>query len=184
MIRSNVPMPLLFRLRMRANLVARRAQAGILAHRWRSGVEAERAIWSGQGERRRNEKRPPEMWAEFIDRYERFTNALCSAAKDGCNDVIEQEYAGARWWFATHYRKVAPRVRPYLDVEFSGESGLSRVSEIADYIGNRREQDVIEALFRASSMRALLQNDNGDLIPRIGRISDAVYRCNASFETE
>lgn len=200
MIRSNVPMPLLFRLRLRAKLIARRAQAGLLAHRGRGG-EDERAMWTGRvtgidvdQDRERpggvspahgahapnlrrvgTEKFSREMWTEFIDRYERFISALCSAAKDGCSAKVEREYAGAQWWFATHYKSVAPWIGPYLDVEFRAEAGR-------EHSTGRRDHDVIEGLFRAASLRELLTDDGGDLIPRIGRISEAIYRCNDSLE--
>lgn len=172
MIRSNVPMPLLFRLRMRANLAARRAQAGLSSHRKRGGVEAERAIWSKKaiGGVIAAECSPA-LWCEFVDQYERFTGALCSAAKDGCTSAVEREFAIARRWFVRHYPVVATRIRSHMNAAFKVDGvGLGR--------------DPLEALFNASSLREMLQNDRGDLIPRIARISEAVYRCHASFQAE
>lgn len=173
-------MPLLFRLRMRANLVARRAQSS-LTRRQRSGIENEKAIWT-KASGHRADACLPETWSNFVDHYERFTAALCSAAKDGCNSKVEREFSIAKRWFARNYRSVAARVRPYLDVEFDGEGRTETVSGIVDYIGGRRNQDVLETLVSASSLKDLLARDTGDLLPRICRISEAVYRCHESFQ--
>jgi len=174
MIRSNVPMPLLFRLRMRASLVARRAQSGLLSRRQRGGVEDERAIWT-KGAGRQVEPCSPEIWSDFIEHYERFTGALCCAAMDGSNSRVEREFAVAKRWFDKHYGSIAARVRPFLDAEFHTD-GRALVHS------GRRHGDMLESLLRASSLKDLLARDTGDLLPRIGRISDAVYRCHESFQ--
>lgn len=166
MIRSNVPMPLLFRLRMRANWVARRAQSGLISHRQRSGVEAERAIWARKvAGRSKTAECTPALWTEFVDHYERFTGALCGAAKDGCTVAREHEYASARRWFTRHYASAAPRLRPYLEAEFGKSS-----------------EDALQSLLKSTTLLDMLQKDNGDLIPTIARVSEAVYRCDAAFE--
>ena len=74
MIRSNVPLPFLYRLRLRAGAAARRAAAGPTA-----GRRPYAAL-----------RRPPagtaaQVWLHFIDQYERFTETLCAAAKNGCD---------------------------------------------------------------------------------------------------
>jgi hypothetical protein len=176
MIRSNVPMPLLFRLRMRANWVARRAQSGLTSYRQRGGFEAERAIWTKKVGGRQAAECSPALWSEFVDQYEKFTGALCSAAKDGCTAVVEREYASARRWFGHYYPVVATRVRPFLDAEFEVDAANAVTAM------SKRQKDALESMFQSASLRDMLQRDNGDLIPRIARISDAVYRCHASFE--
>ena len=82
---------------------------------------------------------------------------------DGCNSRVEREYSVAKRWFDHHYKSVSGRLRPFLEVERSGE-------------------DVLLSLLGSPSLKDLLHRDGGDLLPRIGRISDAVYRCDASFE--
>jgi hypothetical protein len=127
-----------------------------------------------------------------VGHYERFTDALCSGAKDGCTSSVERDYATAKRWFERHYAVVATRIRPYLDVEFSAEVAVGAnprlsatgVSKIADYSGHKRENDALEILFRAPTLREMLRRDSGDLIPRIARISEAVYRCHASFDAQ
>jgi len=177
MIRSNVPMPLLFRLRMRASLVARRAQAGLVSRRQRSGVEDERAIWT-KSAGQHAEACSAETWSDFIEHYERFTGALCCAAMDGSNSRVEREFAAAKRWFDKHYGVIASRVRPYLDAEFHADGRAAVVR------GVRRHEDMLESLLRAPSLKDLLGKDTGDLLPRIGRISEAVYRCNESFQAK
>lgn len=174
MIRSNVPMPLLYRLRMRASLVARRAQSGVLSRRQRGGVEDERAIWT-KAAGRHVEPCSPEVWSDFIEHYERFTGALCCAAMDGSNSRVEREFAVAKRWFDKHYGAIASRVRPFLDAEFHTD-GRALVHS------GRRHEDMLESLLHAPSLKDLLLRDTGDLLPRIGRISEAVYRCHESFQ--
>jgi len=178
MIRSNVPMPLLFRLHMRAKFVARRAQSSLLSRHQRDGIKDERAIWA-KGSGGRHQDCSPELWADFIDHYERFTDALACGAKDGCSLRVEREFTTAKRWFDKHYRSVAARVRPYLDVEFNGDKRVAVMS--GDFSGVLRHQDMLEALIAAPSLKDLLLKDTGDLLPRIGRISDAVYRCHETF---
>ena len=89
MIRSNVPMPLLFRLRMRASLVARRAQTGLLSRRQRGGVEDERAIWT-KSAGRHADACSPETWSDFIEHYERFTGALADPVASEAGDRRKQ----------------------------------------------------------------------------------------------
>jgi len=184
MIRSNVPMPLLFRLHMRAKLLAGRGQTGLTSHKKRSGFEAERAIWANKTFRTSAGNAgttvatecTPALWSEFVDQYESFTGALCTAAKDGCTTAVEREFAIARRWFARFYPVVAIRFRPFLDAEFNSvDSGVA----VAKAGG-----DALESMFGASTLGEMLRLDSGDLIPRIHRISEAVYRCQESFRAE
>lgn len=160
---------------MRASLVARRAHTGLLPRRQRSGVEDERAIWT-KSAGRQADACSPETWSDFIEHYERFTSALCCAAMDGSNSRVEREFAAAKRWFDKHYGAIASRVRPYLDAEFHADGRAVAVH------GSRHHQDMLESLLRAPSLKDLLLRDTGDLLPRIGRISDAVYRCHESLQ--
>jgi hypothetical protein len=184
MIRSNVPLPLLYRLRLRASWVARRAGARLSYGHQRGSSETERAVWARKGTVRRGTLGySPQIWSEFVEEYERFTSALCCAAKSGPTAEVERDYAKARRWCARNYALIAHRIRPYLDAEFTGDDKRTDcVSVIVDYAGQKREIDVLESLFMPATLNDMLQGDHGDLLPRIHRISSAVYRCHASFE--
>lgn len=165
MIRSNLPLPFLYRLRLRAGDAARRAASAPV----RIPVRAAR--------------RPPSrdaasVWLDFVDRYERFTEVLCAAAKNGCDPRKEAEYAQLRCWFVGNYFRLAARLRPELEREFEGDGGPS----IADYAGQKRTLDALEALFLPPTLREVLKHDTGDLIPRVARISEVVYRCQEEWE--
>ena len=53
---------------------------------------------------------------------------------------------------------------------------------VVDYAGQKRSLDALEALFLPPTLREVLKHDTGDLIPRVARISEAVYRCHAEWE--
>ena len=127
MIRSNLPLPFLYRLRLRAGDAARRAAAAPCR---RSVV---RRPAGGEGE---------QAWLRFVDHYERFTEVLCAAAKDGCDSRKENEYAQMRFWFMGNYYRTAARIRPVLETEFEADSGGPC---IADYAGQKRTLDALEA---------------------------------------
>lgn len=99
-----------------------------------------------------------------------FTGLLCAAARFGCDRPREAEYSVLRRWLLAHYPKVAPTLRHYLEAEFSdiAPQGPTVIPEI----------DILEAIFREESLSDLLDDDQGDLIPVIGRISEAVYQCD------
>ena len=168
MIRSNLPLPFLYRLRLRAGAAAREATAApsrpaVRAAARRPGASTDAAS----------------VWRNFIDQYERFTDTLCAAAKSGCDSRTESDYAQMRCWFVANYYRTAARVRPALEKEFGAESAGP---SIADYAGQKRSLDALEALFLPPTLREVLKHDTGDLIPRVARISEAVYRCHAEWE--
>ena len=167
MIRSNLPIPFLYRLRLNANAAARRAAAP--ARNVRQAAARRPAAGSAG-----------QLWQDFIDRYEAFTGVLCAAAKSGCDAGREAEYALLRRWFVANYYRLAGRLRPALDAEFADEA-LS-APRIADYAGQTRSLDPLEALFLPVTLRDVLTQDTGDLIPRVVRISAAVYRCYEDWE--
>ena len=160
MIRSNLPLPFLYRLRLRAGAAARRATARPAAvRRPAAGNTAQ-------------------IWPHFIGQYELFTEILCAAAKNGCDSRKESEYARMRCWFVANYYRTAGRIRPALEAEFGADAGPS----IADYAGQKRTLDALEALFLPPTLGEVLRHDTGDLIPRVARISDVIYRCHAEWE--
>ena len=166
MIRSNLPLPFLYRLRLRAGDAARRAASAPARPPARAAV------------RRPASRDAAGVWLEFVDQYERFTETLCAAAKNGCDPQKESEYAQMRCWFVGNYYRLAARLRPELEREFAGNAGPS----IADYAGQKRSLDALEALFLPPTLREVLKHDTGDLIPRVARISEVVYRCHAEWE--
>ena len=66
-----------------------------------------------------------------------------------------------------------------LEAEFGAEAGTP---SIADYAGQKRTLDALEALFLPPTLREVLKHDTGDLIPRVARISEVVYRCHVEWE--
>ena len=168
MIRSNLPLPFLYRLRLRAGAAARSAVS--------SPVNLRQARSAA---RRPAASNAAQVWLHFIDQYERFTEVLCAAAKNGCDSRKETEYAQMRCWFVGNYYRTAARVRPELEAEFSAESAGPSV---VDYAGQKRALDALEALFLPPTLREVLRHDTGDLIPRVARISEVIYRCHAEWE--
>ncbi len=166
MIRSNLPLPFLYRLRLRAGDAARRATSSPVRPPVRAAA------------RRPASRDASSVWLLFVEQYERFTEVLCAAAKDGCDPRKESEYAQLRCWFVGNYYRIAARLRPELDREFGEESGPS----IADYAGQKRSLDALEALFLPPTLREVLKHDTGDLIPRVARLSEVVYHCHDEWE--
>ena len=181
MIRSNLPLPFLYRLRLQAGAAARRATASPVGYRQTRPQAASARPSSARSAaiRRAASGDAAQAWLNFIDQYEAFTEVLCAAAKNGCDSRKESEYAQMRRWFVTHYYRTAARVRPYLEGEFGDADVLPSV---LDYAGQRRSLDALEALFLPPTLKEVLKHDTGDLIPRVARISEAVYCCHADWE--
>lgn len=184
MIRSNLPLPFLYRFRLQASSAARRTQSS-LSHYHHSAESV--ASDCHHNARPPAARRAPHagdfghLWCEFVDQYESFTCLLCAAAQYGCDLKKESEYAQTRRWFVANYYSIAPRVRPYLDKEFTTDQSAPK---IADYAGQKRVLDSLEALFLPPSLGDVLRHDTGNLIPRIARISAVVYRCHEDWQTE
>lgn len=179
MIRSNLPLPFLYRLRLRvaAHKTATSPAAYRQARPQAASVRA--ASVRSAAVRRAATGDVARLWLHFIDQYELFTEVLCAAAKTGCDGRKESEYAQMRRWFVANYYRTASRVRPYLEAEFGPEDSLPHV---ADYAGQTRALDALEALFLPPTLHEVLKQDTGDLIPRVARISEAVYRCHGDWE--
>ena len=181
MIRSNLPLPFLYRLRLQAGSAARRA-----GMKYRNASQSDgRPINARQAAAKRigSATDTVQLWTDFVEQYERFTGILCSAAQYGCTAAKESEYAQMRHWFVANYYRIAARVRPYLDTEFSAESDMEvALPTITDYAGQRRTLDVLEALFMPPTLRDVLGHDTGNLIPRIARISETVYLCHEEWQ--
>ena len=180
MIRSNLPLPFLYRLRLNAGAAARRALASPSTYRGARETPGRPVNARQAAARRPVEGAAAHLWQDFIDQYECFTGVLCAAAMSGCDPHKESEYAQLRRWFVANYYRLAARLRPALDAEFA--EGAGPAPAIADYAGQRRTLDPLEALFLPTSLSGVLEQDMGDLIPRIARISEVVYRCHAEWE--
>ena len=187
MIRSNLPLPFLYRFRLQAGSAARRAQSTLVNYRRaQDGSTTGRSVNARQmAARRAAAGDAGQLWADFVDQYERFTGVLCAAAQWGCNADRESEYAQMRRWFVANYYRLAARVRPYLDEEFGEEAQQGDAQPVVtDYAGQKRSLDVLEALFLPPTLRDVLRHDTGDLLPRIAQISTVVYRCHEDWQKE
>jgi len=179
MIRSNLPLPFLYRLRLQAGAAARRAMSPPVNYRETRPVGGAGRPAARPAVRRAAIGDAAQFWLLFIEQYETFTDVLCASAKAGCDSRRESEYAQLRRWFVANYYRTASRVRPYLEAEFSEDTELP---SIVDYAGQKRSLDALEALFLPPTLREVLKHDTGDLIPRVARLSEAIYRCHADWE--
>lgn len=181
MIRSNLPLPFLYRLRLQAGAAARQAMSSPVNYRQNrpQAGGGRPASARSAAVRRAATGDAAHLWLHFIDQYEAFTDILCAAAKSGCDGRRESDYAQLRRWFVANYYRTAGRVRPYLEAEFDQETAMPSV---VDYAGQKRSLDALEALFLPPTLREVLKHDTGDLIPRVARISEAIYRCHADWE--
>jgi len=181
MIRSNLPLPFLYRLRLQAGAAARRAMSPSVNYRAsRPSAGAGRPTAARTATLRAAVGDPAQLWQLFIAQYEAFTEVLCASAKTGCCSQKESEYSQLRCWFVANYSRMAFRVRPYLEAEFGQVASLP---SIVDYAGQKRSLDALEALFLPPTLREVLKHDTGDLIPRVARISEAIYRCDAEWQS-
>jgi len=160
MIRSNVPLPFLFRLRLRAGFVAGRAGA-CQRRLWETAATAltQPPVAASHPDD------SPAAWQEFVASYEQLTDVLCDAARCGVTPERELHYASVRRWFNRRYECVAHRVRPRLQ---GADAGIRTDA-------GRRALDSLEKILVHASLRELLANDRGDLIPRVAGISQAIY---------
>lgn len=189
MIRSNLPLPFLYRIRLQAGSAARRAQSSLVGYRQGQGEKtAGRPLNARQVAARRNGAGAGDagaLWLDFVDQYERFTGVLCAAAQWGCDPAKESEYAQMRRWFVANYYRLSARIRPHLDAEFAEDVQAGDAPPtITDYAGQRRVLDVLEALFLPLTLRDVLSGDRGNLIPHIARISGVVYQCHDEWQAE
>ncbi len=179
MVRSNTPLPFMFRLKNQASGVCRKA---VLSKSPTTALIAPLSF-----ERRRKASgvlaatNVKQLWSSFVDRYEQFTDVLCGAAKNGCTRQLESEYSLLRRWFLEHYYRVAPRLRPYLEASCARTRPLPMLEHPT---GLKREMDRFEAVFVPVSLHEVLEGDNGDLIESISRLSEAVYLCGASLRAQ
>ncbi|MDR3710265.1 MAG: hypothetical protein P4L33_18365 [Capsulimonadaceae bacterium] len=106
-------------------------------------------------------------WDVFVEKFEKFTHLLCSAAQYGATSTIELEYLALRAWFLAHYYDHAPTIRASL-----GEDAALVYDVAADA---SCQMDRFEAVFLPRTIQELLAHDDGTLISLISRISQAVY---------
>jgi hypothetical protein len=117
------------------------------------------------------------VWKQFVRQYEKFTDLLCVAAKNGCDECLESEYRIIRQWFRSTYYEVSERLRPNL-IRISPELWVRRRPAFVCCANCYRRQDVFESIYRVESLRKILDDDNGSLIHVISLLSEAVYDCD------
>jgi hypothetical protein len=108
------------------------------------------------------------LWRTFVDKFERFTPVLCTAAQYGVTQASEQEYLDLRTWFLDNYYELAPRLRPHMGSDVFGRLAGA-------YASQDRALDGFEAIFLPRTLNELLARDSGDLICVISQLSQAVY---------
>jgi len=106
-------------------------------------------------------------WASFVEKFEKFTHILCSAAQYGANPALELEYDGLRTWLLAHYYDHAATIRSRMGDDIfephaAGDDAAVRM-------------DRFEAIFLPRTIQELLAHDDGTLISLISQISHAVY---------
>ncbi|HEX5324961.1 MAG TPA: hypothetical protein VFW40_14350 [Capsulimonadaceae bacterium] len=165
MVRSNTPLPFVFRFRPASKERPSDAPTALppkLARRRRALAIAAPS--------------PLQNWRDFVARYEEFTDVLCIAAKDGCTERREARYALLRCWLMENYYAISPRLRPFLaQASARADEKFTMVEPIS---GRRRPLDSFEMLFTSNTLTDLLARDQGGLIEHVTRISDAVYSCD------
>lgn len=182
MIKSNLPIPYLYRLRLR-DRVKSAADRTVIGGETRAHVQSSRCRRNPLGRRAARPRASEPFLNDFIREYERFTGVLCAAAMSGCGPRCEQEYVRARRWFIGHYYRIASRLRPYL-MDLAMSPNPTEAVVILDYAGQPRSVDPLEELFVSRTLKDLLDSDDGTLLPRMETLSDAVYRCMSDMEKE
>ena len=123
MIKSNLPVPFLYRLRCRDRALRPSLyNPGGPTSPLNTGCLC-RVRGRSAGRRTARPRATERFLKDFIREYERFTGVLCAAAMSGCGSRCEHEYIRARRWFIGHYYRIAPRLRPYL-VDLNGADDL------------------------------------------------------------
>jgi hypothetical protein len=120
-------------------------------------------------------------WPEFLGFFERFTDALVVAAKDGCSEKLEREYQAVREWIGPRYYRIAEMLRPYLHMR----SASPKASRLRVRFKTKRQcskRENLQELFAQGTIKDLLGNDSGLLISRLSRLSDAVYLCDTDWK--
>jgi uncharacterized protein YfaT (DUF1175 family) len=115
-----------------------------------------------------------------VAHYERFTDILCAAAKNGCDDKLEQEFRSIRNWFSREYFRVSKRLMSKIDC-------LTAVS-FAHNCNNEfhstkwlKTTAFLDLVLSGRSLRELLESDNGELISQVSLMSEAIYRYDRDF---
>lgn len=109
-------------------------------------------------------------WRTFIEKYERFTDVLCAAAKHGISPEGEIEYGALRSWFMDHYYDHAPRLRQQMH-GFAFAPGAGGA--------DGQPMDTFEAIFLPRTLVELLAHDDGNLIGLVSSVSQAIYSLDA-----
>lgn|GEM_PF-4812862 len=147
-----------------------------ISHSWRKAVNVN---YFGQAKHFTNIKPSTNVvtWKTFVNQYEKFTDILCAAAKNGCDEGMEREYDTVRKWFVAEYYCISERLKPYLAHLNAEVWTLKPVPFPRTRIGFRRA-DILESIFKIPTLKEILDTDAGDLIYNVTRLSEAVYQCD------
>lgn len=123
MIRIGLPPPVLPRLRVRwhgtqtwfsryaRSVRANASRAAEATGDWWRHVVASLSL--RRSLRARAQARQRELLARFEEKYEDLIDLLCWAAQDGAHTDRDARYRELRAWMRAHYRRVAPKLRPF-----------------------------------------------------------------------
>lgn len=165
MVRSNMPLPFIYRFRPGPRKTTDDTTTALPAGRKAANSPQMPAA-----------ETVTDTWPDFLSRYEGLTDLICAAAKDGITDRREARYGVLHTWFLANYHAIAPKLRPYLAEAGPHEAALISLVEPAS--GRRRQMDGFEVILLSSTLGDLLLRDAGGLIEHLSRLSDAVYRCD------
>jgi len=105
---------------------------------------------------------------EFYDGFERLVDLACAGARAGATPGLSQEYVSLCQRMQADYPPLRNYVLAYLKVEVSDtEFGMNLCG---------RPTDAVESLIYAPSLGELLAKDDGEMMDRIERSRDALYR--------
>jgi hypothetical protein len=105
---------------------------------------------------------------EFYDLFEQFVDVACAAARTDVTQGLARDYDEFRARAQNLYPPLRSYLLAYLRVDVSDSAfGLAVCG---------RATDAFECLFCAPSLPALLSADDGNMMDRIERVRDALYR--------
>lgn len=104
----------------------------------------------------------------FYDEFERMVDLVCAAARGGVSPGLEDEYRRLSLTMQASYPPLRSYVLAYLKVEVSdSQLGMRLCGEATD---------ACQVLYRAANLHALLEADDGEMMGRIDRTREALYR--------
>lgn len=177
MIRVGLPVPTLLRLRLRAQLTARRLSRQADEMRQEIGGLANRRLISISGLVVRLRPAPVNRDTEvdlshFEERFQHLVDLLCGAAHAGVTGADRQRYSELRAWFLTHYESLRPRLSRHL--------GQRELDFALSDSGESATRDDFESLFLPQELDHLIHSDT--VIARIERTRRALESYRNSLE--